>query len=99
MLWNADWSQETIAALAALPVEEYRKVFKSTSGPELRKILSNVFQFDRVVNASDLMREISSRARQALKLIGAESAINKRRVRRYGVKLDAPVPPDGEGEG
>jgi hypothetical protein len=97
MLRISDWNQETITALAVLPVEEYRKAFKSASGAELRKILSNVFQFDRVVNASDSMREIATRAREALKLIGAESAINKRRVSRFGVKVDAPVPPDGEG--
>jgi KAP-like P-loop domain-containing protein len=96
MLRVSGWNQETISALASLPVEEYRKAFKSSSGADLRKILSNVFQFDRVVNASDSMREIASRARQALKLIGAESAINKRRVSRFGVKVDELVAPDSE---
>ncbi|MCK1655131.1 hypothetical protein IVA88_27325 [Bradyrhizobium sp. 149] len=88
MLRSSDWSQDTIAALSVLPVADYYKAFKSTSGSDLRKILSNVFQFDRVVNASESMREIASRARQALKLVGEESAINKRRVSRYGVKFD-----------
>ncbi|WP_315766671.1 MULTISPECIES: P-loop NTPase fold protein [unclassified Bradyrhizobium] len=93
MLRGSDWDQETIAALATLPVEEYLKAFKASSGAELRKMLSNAFQFDRIVNASDAMREIASRARQALQQIGAESAINARRVSRYGVKVDASTSP------
>jgi hypothetical protein len=79
------WSPDTIATLAALPVEEYRKALKSAEGRDLRKILSGVLQFDRIVNASDLEREISSRARKALKEIGGESEINARRVRRFGI--------------
>jgi hypothetical protein len=93
MLRGTDWDQETISALAALPVEEYRKAFKSGSGADLRKMLSNAFQFDRVVNASGAMREIASRARHALQQIGTESAINARRVSRFGVKVDAHTPP------
>jgi hypothetical protein len=34
------------------------------------------------------MKEISRRAREALKQIGAESPINARRVRRFGVKIE-----------
>jgi hypothetical protein len=59
-------------------------------------MLANVFQFDRISNASETMREISKRAREALKMIGAESRINARRVSRFGVKFEpaegAPVP-------
>jgi hypothetical protein len=85
---KGNWSPEVIAALASLPVEEYQKVFKSTSGDQLRRILSNIFEFDRVANATEEMKEIPRRARMALKLIGAESAINRRRVSRFGVKVD-----------
>jgi hypothetical protein len=79
------WDEDRLRALATLPIEEYKKVFQAHSGPELRRILANVFQFDRVLNATDQMREIPKRAREALKLIGAESPINARRVSRYGV--------------
>ncbi|MEW6450585.1 MAG: hypothetical protein AB1490_08065 [Pseudomonadota bacterium] len=81
------WDDERINALATAPIEEYRKAFKFRSGSDLRRMLSAVFQFDRIANASDAMREISRRAREALKLIGAESPINARRVRRFGVTL------------
>lgn len=82
------WDTDRLEALETAPIEEYRKAFKSHSGPELRRMLANVFQFDRIVNASDTMKEISRRAREALKLIGAESPINARRVSRFGVKVE-----------
>jgi len=86
-------NDDLILALASLPVEEYRKAFKATSGDELRKMLSGVFKFDRIVNATPAMKEISSRARQALKIIGGESPINRRRVSRYGVNVDDAIAP------
>jgi hypothetical protein len=82
------WDDDRIHALATAPIEEYRKAFKSHSGAELRRMLANVFQFDRIANASDAMREITRHAREALKLIGAESPINARRVSRFGVKIE-----------
>jgi hypothetical protein len=82
------WDDDRINALASAPVEEYQKAFKSHSGVELRRMLSNAFQFDRIVNASGAMKEISRRAHEALNLIGAESPINARRVRRFGVKTE-----------
>jgi hypothetical protein len=82
------WDDDRINALASAPVEEYQKALKSHSGVELRRMLSNAFQFDRIANASGAMREISRRAHEALKLIGAESPINARRVRRFAVKTE-----------
>jgi hypothetical protein len=84
------WNDDQISALATAPIEEYRRAFKSHSGVELRRMLANVFQFDRISNASDAMKEISRRAREALKLIGAESRINAGRVRRFGVRIGQP---------
>ena len=82
------WDDDRINALASAPIEEYQKAFKSHSGVELRRMLSNAFQFDRIVNASAAMREISRRAHEALKLIGAEFPINARRVSRFEVKTE-----------
>jgi hypothetical protein len=89
MAIKGGWDEGQLTALATAPVDEYRKAFKSHSGQELRRMLANVFQFDRIVNASDAMREVPRRAREALKQIGSESAINARRVARFGVKIEA----------
>jgi Cdc6-like AAA superfamily ATPase len=69
--------------------EAKRVALKSYS----RRLLSAVFQFDRIVNATAPMREISDRARAALREIGAESDINRRRVKRYGINFDEPGGP------
>ncbi|QFI65234.1 P-loop NTPase fold protein [Sinorhizobium alkalisoli] len=92
MAIKGGWGEGQLRVLAAAPVEEYRKAFKSHSGQELRQMLANVFQFERIVNASEEMREVPRRAREALEQIGSESPINARRVARFGVDVQ---PADG----
>jgi hypothetical protein len=86
------WRDDDLSTLASMPVSEFRKIFEETSGQELRRILSGVFQFDRISNATPQMREIAERARSALREIGAETDINRRRVKRFGINLDDPNP-------
>jgi hypothetical protein len=81
-----------LSTLASIPVSEFKKIFEETSGQELRRILSGVFQFDRIGNATPQMQEITKRARLALREIGGASDINKRRIKRFGVNLDDPNP-------
>ena len=73
------WRDDDLSTLASTPASEFKKIFEETSGQELRKILSGVFQFDRIVNATPQMQEIANRARLALREIGGESDINRRR--------------------
>lgn len=80
------WSDETIAALIATPVEEFRKALKAASGANLRQMISAGLRFDRVVGATEEMREIPRRVKSALALIGEESKINARRVSKYIVQ-------------
>ncbi len=81
------WDDDRLATLAALPAEEYKKLFERFTGIELRQMLANLLQFDRIVNASQHMQEISRRTRDALRQIGREAPINARRVRRFGIEL------------
>jgi hypothetical protein len=57
--------------------------------------LDACLQFDRIANATIPMKEISKRAKQALKRIGQESAINALRVKKYGVDANAADANDG----
>lgn len=82
------WSDEALSALAVLPVDEYYRRFKDTAGQELRTMIAACLQFDRIINATPHMKEIANRAREALKLIGKESDINARRVRKFGVIVE-----------
>jgi hypothetical protein len=49
---------------------------------------------DRIVNATPAMRKISRNTKEALKQIGAESPLNARRVRKYGVNVEEEEQPD-----
>jgi hypothetical protein len=48
-------------------------------------MLDGSLQFLRVVNATQEMKKVSENAKEALKLIGAESRLNALRVKKFGV--------------
>jgi len=87
------WGEEDISALATLGVDQYYDIFKGREGPDLRKIIDACLQFGTFGNASAAMKEISRRAKEALKRIGQESHINRLRVKKYGIEVD-PVEAD-----
>lgn len=84
------WSNEDLAFLASVPVDEYYKVLKESDSMSLPKLINSGLQFDRIANASAQMKEISRRMKEALQLIGSESTINALRVRKYGVAPEEP---------
>jgi hypothetical protein len=77
------WSEEWITYLASLTAKIYKGIFKNTKGQELQKVIDACLQFDRIDNASAEMRKIAGLAKEALREIGEESAINRERVKRY----------------
>lgn len=81
------WMGEDISMLSTLPVDEYYNMFRASNGQRLLDILNACLQFDRIVNATEPMREISRRAKTALKRIGEESPLNALRVRKYGIDV------------
>ncbi len=86
---DGSWTEELLAELGTVSVAEYRKAFKEAKGKDLRTMLAGALQFNRIINATANTKEISNRAREALKLIGSESAINARRVAKFGIKVEA----------
>lgn len=82
---------EQIASLSMASMPEYVSAFKGHSGDELHDMLASAFQSDRIVNASPEMKKVAALAREALAIIGAESAINARRVKRFGVEIPPPA--------
>jgi hypothetical protein len=83
------WSPDDVRFLSRLPADEFYALFKNNSGRTLHKLINACLQFDRIVNASNPMRTISRKAKEALSRIGNESRINSRRVAKYGI---APEP-------
>jgi hypothetical protein len=81
------WSEKDITTLSTLAVQEYYHLFKKSEGRDLHRIINACLQFDNIMNATEPMKEISKRAKDALRRIGEESAINARRVKRYGIDV------------
>ena len=86
------WNSEDITLLASLAVSEYYELFMSQRGHDLRKTLKASLQFDSIENATPEMREILSKAKDALRQIGQQSKINALRVKSYGVSISEPSP-------
>ena len=82
------WSGEDLDVLSKLPVDDYYKILKANKNQALLDTLEGCLQFDRIANATEPMKEISRRAKEALRRIGQESHINALRVRKYGVNAD-----------
>lgn len=81
------WSEKEVELLASLEADAYYAAFKNAKGTSLRRLIAGALQFDRISNASVSMREVSKRAKEALEMIGRESPINARRVRKYGINI------------
>ncbi len=81
------WSQDVFDAVAKLTTGDFVEIFKQNKGDELRRLISGALFFGRVANATAAMTEIVDRAKEALIQIGSESALNARRVSRYGIAV------------
>ncbi|MFQ2482312.1 hypothetical protein ACK31T_19105 [Aeromonas caviae] len=82
------WSQNDEMVLAKTSVDEYYDIFKSETGRVLSTFVTTCLRFGQFGNASEQQKEISKRATEALRKIASESEINRRRVKKFGVKTD-----------
>jgi hypothetical protein len=64
-------------------------LFKSEKGVHLSRYIHTCLKFGQFSNASDQQKEIANRVTEALKKIALESGLNKRRVKKFGVDIDA----------
>lgn len=90
------WHKDDVRFLAQQETETYRSIFKSLSGKDLRKALRGALIFKNIASSTEEMDLITARAEEALRLIAAESTINRRRVSQLGVDLNPPPPLKGE---
>ncbi|CAH1091327.1 KAP family NTPase [Candidatus Nitrotoga sp. 1052] len=82
------WNQSDEVVLANTSVDEYYKLFKTETGSHLSSFVTTCLKFGQLGNANYQQKEVASRATQALRKIASESEINKRRVNKFGVKLE-----------
>ncbi len=83
------WNPNDEVVLANTTVDEYYDLFKSEKGQHLSSYIRTCIKFGQFGGASDQMKEISNRATEALKKIASENELNRRRVKKFGVELDA----------
>lgn len=85
---NNGWNQSDEVVLANTSVDDYYNLFKTETGRHLSSFVTTCLKFGQFGNASDQQKEIARRATEALRKIAAESEINKRRVKKFGVDLE-----------
>jgi hypothetical protein len=83
------WNQEDEVVLANTSIDDYYQLFKNEKGEHLSSYIYTCLKFGQFSNASDQQKEIANRVTEALKKIAAESELNKRRVKKFGVEIDA----------
>jgi hypothetical protein len=79
---NKSWSPADIAALCALSIADYKKMFKTERAARMRSIVRAALSFERIVNRGTDFDPIIKNARKALEEIAMESKLNARRVPR-----------------
>jgi hypothetical protein len=69
-----------IAMLSKLTADDFQALFKKQKGGDRARLIHAAIQFDRMAGAGDAAKAIARTARDALKTIAGESALNRRRV-------------------
>jgi hypothetical protein len=76
------WSNKDIAHLSSLSVADYKTMFKSLTGIEMRTVVRAAVGFENISNRGTEYDAIINNAKQALREIANESLMNKCRVER-----------------
>lgn len=83
------WNQEDEVVLANTSIDDYYRLFKSEKGDHLSRYIHTCLKFGQFSNASEQQKEIANRVTEALRKIASESELNKRRVKKFGIEIDA----------
>ena len=87
---QSGWNPKDLVCLKDLTELNYVDIFKRLRGSELWNVVKGALMFRDVSNADDHMRAITLAVEGALRRIAAESPMNAKRVRRYGVQVEEP---------
>jgi hypothetical protein len=82
------WGSKDIDLLAKATTDDYYNLFKSETGEHLSTLVNACLRFRRSGHSNEQQNAIADMAIEALKRIGSESAINKIRVKKYGIYID-----------
>ncbi len=82
------WNPEDIELLSKLSSEDFYKIFKEAKGDNRDIYVRGALTFSSIRDIGEKEKQISEKAKEALKKIGSENQINKRRVGLYGIKIE-----------
>ncbi len=82
------WDTSDEIVLANTTVDEYFNLFKNEKGRHLSSYIKACLKFGKFGNSTEQQKLIASNATKALQRIALESEINKRRVRKFGIKVN-----------
>lgn len=92
------WSRDDVSFLATHSPQGFYDAFKHLRGTELRRAIAGALIFRDIANADEQMAIVTANAEAALRRIGQESPINRRRVMQRGVAVPEPGNAGPEGE-
>lgn len=81
---NHGWSQEQIQAVEQATEDDFRQLFLSSQGENLRKVVRACLQFETISG----YQHLAEKPRAVLEKIGQLSKLNELRVRKYGVTIN-----------
>lgn len=86
---NSSWNPEDIEFLSSLGPDDFRQIFR-TAGENAPRIIGACQTLGRINEPN--LKLIGDNATAALRKIGSESRLNRRRVSRYGIEVPASSP-------
>jgi hypothetical protein len=84
-LYKGRFSPENEQALAQLSAVEFEALFRRLRGDELTSVVQGALGYRQIANATPEQRSITARATEALNRIAADSALNKFRMKKFGL--------------
>jgi len=82
------WNDEDIVVLRNTSTDKFYEIFKSTHDNSLNRYIDTCLKLGRYDSKEENVSEILKNTTAALRKIGAESEINKRRVKKYGIEIE-----------
>jgi hypothetical protein len=84
-IYKGAWSPKDDQALAQLSAAEFEALFRRLRGEELISVVQGTLGFRKIANATPEQNAITATAIKALKCIADDSALNKFRMKRFGL--------------
>jgi hypothetical protein len=84
-IYKGGWSPEDEQTLAQMSAAEFEALFRKLRGDELLSVVQGALEFRKIINATPEQKSITAKATEALKRIGDDSALNKFRMKKFGL--------------